>query len=125
MWWQLKGRALEVKFRRQVVILGYIVDFACLSHKLIVELDGSQHSDSLEDDLRDRNLTAAGWTVLRFWSWEVFDENEMVIDTISKQLDEIIPFPFIPSPKRGRVVKGWPFIPSPKTESHGEGGHSG
>jgi very-short-patch-repair endonuclease len=35
------------KFRRQVAIGPYVVDFVCLSHKLIVELDGPQHQEQL------------------------------------------------------------------------------
>ena len=50
MWQLLRGNQLGVKFRRQHSIDRNIVDFVCLSHKLIVELDGAGH---LEPDQAD------------------------------------------------------------------------
>ena len=74
-------RLMGLGFRRQLPLAGYIVDFACPTKKIIVEVDGSQHgtgavSDS--DAVRDRELTAAGWTVLRFWNDDVLRD----IDTV-------------------------------------------
>lgn len=93
----MKGHRYGVKFRRQYVVLGYIVDFACVSIMLIVESDGSQHRDSEYDRIRDQRLRDAGWTILRFWSWEVFSANQMVRDTISYTVgrleDELVPIP--------------------------------
>ncbi|MGD9723123.1 MAG: endonuclease domain-containing protein [Pirellulales bacterium] len=43
LWHFLRASRLGVKFRRQAAIGAYVVDFACFSHKLIVELDGPQH----------------------------------------------------------------------------------
>lgn len=83
LWWELKARRYGVKFRRQHVVLGYMVDFACVTLKLIVESDGSQHRDSEYDLIRDQRLRDAGWTILRFWSWEVFIDSQMFRDTIS------------------------------------------
>ncbi|MES1159061.1 MAG: endonuclease domain-containing protein [Terricaulis silvestris] len=65
------------KFRRQVPLRGYIVDFACFEAKLIIELDGSQHSepDHLRADKeRDALLIRSGFVVLRFGNEEI-DEN--------------------------------------------------
>ena len=46
LWHELRSRRLDrIKFRRQVPISGYIVDFVCLDAKLIVEIDGSQHAE--------------------------------------------------------------------------------
>jgi very-short-patch-repair endonuclease len=46
LWWHLRNRQLEGwKFRRQFPIGHYIVDFACIDARLIVELDGGQHSE--------------------------------------------------------------------------------
>jgi very-short-patch-repair endonuclease len=89
LWWELKGNRYGVKFRRQHVILGYLVDFACVTIKLIVESDGSQHSNSEADEIRDQRLRDAGWTILRFWAWEVFEENQMVRDTISNTVGRL------------------------------------
>ena len=67
-------------FRRQLCIAGYIVDFACLSEKLIVEVD-SQHGndrDQTYDPHRTRRLEADGWTVLRFWNDDVLRDIDNV-----------------------------------------------
>ena len=89
MWWHLRRKGLGVKFRRQHIALGNLLDFACLSLKLNVELDGSQHRDSEADMIRDAQLRAAGWTIVRFWSWDVLAETEAVIGTISRTIDEL------------------------------------
>ena len=65
------GRLMEMKFRRQLPIAGYIADFACPACKLIVELDGSQHGHDANlraDALRTAALQSLGWTILRFWN---------------------------------------------------------
>ncbi len=64
------------------------MDFACLSLRLNVEVDGSQHDRDL-DRLRDEFLEARGWTVLRFWSWEIYRDNEAVLDTIGSKIDDL------------------------------------
>jgi len=61
-------RLMGLSFRRQLPIAGYIVDFACPEHKLIVEIDGSTHSHDHEisrDTARDDRLSMLGWTVIR------------------------------------------------------------
>jgi very-short-patch-repair endonuclease len=64
------------------------MDFACLSIKLNIEVDGSQHDREL-DQIRDEFLRSRGWTVLRFWSWEIYRDNEAVLDTIGATIDEL------------------------------------
>lgn len=72
LWNELRAhRLMGLGFRRQMPIGPYIVDFACPSHKLIVEVDGSQHASSTNDMMRDRQLENLGWTVLRFWNDDV------------------------------------------------------
>ena len=47
LWQNLRAKRLNnIKFRKQVPIGKYIVDFVCLGKKLVIELDGSQHLDS-------------------------------------------------------------------------------
>jgi len=59
LWDALRGRQLEgFKFRRQVPLKGYILDFVCFERKLIVEVDGWQHADSPHD--RRRRALAQG-----------------------------------------------------------------
>ena len=57
LWRLLRDRRLSgFKFRRQVPVGPYIVDFLCVGAKLIVEADGSQHAESLPDKARDAYL---------------------------------------------------------------------
>ncbi len=70
--WRIIGRdRFGVRFRRQHRIGDYIVDFVSISHRLIVEVDGSQHADSDYDLRRDAWLRAQGYRVLRFWNLDV------------------------------------------------------
>src|SRR5277367_6680388 len=72
LWRLLRDRRLDgLKFRRQVPIGPYIVDFLCVGARLIVEADGSQHNESPHDEVRDASLARGGWKVLRFWNHEV------------------------------------------------------
>ncbi len=83
LWQELRGRRLDrIKFRRQVPIGPYVADFACLEAMLVVEVDGSQHSDSDHDRVRSAELKARGFRVLRFWNDEVLRELNAVCDTI-------------------------------------------
>ena len=75
LWNELRAhRLMGLGFRRQFPIKGYIVDFACPSRKLIVEVDGTQHADDPvagSDAIRSRALEQDGWIVLRFWNDDV------------------------------------------------------
>ena len=83
LWRLLRDRRLNgVKFRRQVPLGPYIVDFLCVGAKLIVEADGSQHAESHRDMVRDTYLESHGWKVLRFWNNEVLQNREGVLETI-------------------------------------------
>jgi very-short-patch-repair endonuclease len=90
IWSELRRREFGVRFRRQHPIGPYIVDFACLALKLVVELDGSQHFENTADAVRDAYLAERGWTVLRFWSWEALSDPDMVIRTISAVVEELL-----------------------------------
>ena len=61
------------------------MDFACYSHRLIVELDGGQHAEdghAAADARRDDWLKGQGFTVLRFWNSAVGEDAEGVADAI-------------------------------------------
>ena len=86
LWNELRAhRLVGFGFRRQLPIAGYIVDFACPTHKLIVEIDGSQHgsADVAEADaLRTAKLQGLGWTILRFWNDDVVRDIDNVCQHI-------------------------------------------
>jgi NAD+ synthetase len=87
LWGILRKEQLGVKFRKQHPVDRYIADFACLEPKLIIELDGGQHT--LEKDAtRTQFLQAKGFRVLRFWNHEVLENTEGVVETIFQQLEK-------------------------------------
>ena len=75
LWHYLRNEQLDgYRFRRQHPIGRYIVDFACPSRKVLIELDGGQHAEQTSrDEKRDAFLRARGYRVLRFWNTEVFE----------------------------------------------------
>ena len=84
LWYALRDRRLQtVKFRRQAPIGFYIADFLCVQHRLVVEVDGSQHAQSSRDAARDAWLQREGYRVLRFWNHDVLTARESVLATIA------------------------------------------
>jgi len=90
LWQKLRNRNLiGVKFRRQYPLGDYIVDFICIEHKLIIELDGSQHMDQQNyDTKRSEFLKLQGYEVLRFWNNQVLLESESVLQEIYNFLNK-------------------------------------
>ena len=89
------------KFRQQVPIDHFIVDFACLSERLVIEVDGGTHSTDTElrrDRVREAYLTNQDFRVLRFWNADVMRNMEGVMDTIVAALQTPTP---APSPQGG------------------------
>jgi len=103
LWRHLRDRQLRsCKFRRQVPRGPYIVDFACLEARLVMELDGGHHSDQTEADTRRTYfLEDNGYRVLRFWNNEVLDNIEGVLAIIENALSPPSPRP---APLRGEGV---------------------
>jgi very-short-patch-repair endonuclease len=95
-WALVRNNRFGVKFRRQVPIGPYIVDFFCFSAKLAVELDGSQHytKEGKEYDFhRDQFLKAYGVTVLRFSNREFLENQDGVMQTIWERVNKKNPSP--------------------------------
>ena len=87
LWACLRGRRLVgYKFRRQHPLGRYILDFACIEHRLAIEADGGQHSESAADERRTAWLERQGWRVLRFWNNEILANSEGVQETILEAL---------------------------------------
>ena len=84
LWSRLRRRQLNgFRFRRQRPIGNYVCDFVCLSHRLIVELDGGQHVEQADYDAeRDAFLRSNGYRVLRFWNGDVMARLDTVLGTI-------------------------------------------
>ena len=90
IWSRLRNRGLNnAKFRRQIAIDPYIVDFVCSDHMLIVELDGGQHAEQAQADKeRTRFLESKGYRVLRFWNNDVLENTEGVLEVILAELSK-------------------------------------
>ncbi|TMM30685.1 leucine--tRNA ligase [Polaribacter aestuariivivens] len=89
LWKYLKGKKLKSKFRQQHLINDFIVDFVCLSKRLIIEVDGNIHDYQLEKD-EERTLELeqkSGFKVIRFTNEEVIGDIETVIFKIEKELN--------------------------------------
>ena len=104
LWSRLRDRRLGgLKFRRQRPIGPYVVDFVCLDHALVVELDGAPHELTYKRDaIRDALLETSGYRVLRFPNDEVRKNLDGVCCAILNALgigEEPSPHP---SPTSGR-----------------------
>jgi very-short-patch-repair endonuclease len=90
LWFHLRElRKLGFHFRRQAPIRNFVVDFACYHPRLIVELDGSQHSmtrQELRDAERDAALKADGFKIVRVWNVDVDKNLPGVFDQILHEL---------------------------------------
>ncbi len=110
------------RFRRQVPLGRYVVDFACFDARLIVEVDGGQHAEDVaQDKMRDEWLTAQGFRVLRFWNNQVLQETDAVLEEILRALTQPPPHP---SPARGEgegVQRGYEIPPPLAGGGEGEG----
>ena len=95
LWRRLRSGQLQgTKFRRQVPIGGFIVDFCSRIPKLVVEIDGGQHADNaLQDAARTHVLAAHGYTVLRFWNNDVLTNIEGVLAAIAQAVTAPSPSP--------------------------------
>ena len=84
LWHYLRDKQLAgYKFRRQQPIGPYIVDFACMPKKLLIELDGGQHAEQhTYDKKRDEFLREKGYKILRFWNNDVFENCFGVLESI-------------------------------------------
>ncbi len=99
LWYHLRAHRFQAcKFKRQKPLGPYIVDFVCMEHRLVIELDGGQHSENVPyDQRRDAWLHRQGFTVLRFWNNQIMQTLPAVLDAIAGALDQA-PTPSPPAP---------------------------
>jgi len=87
LWTRLRGRQLGgFKFVRQEPIDRYYVDFVCRERRLIIELDGGQHSEDPKDKQRDSALCALGYRVIRIWNNDVIENLDGVLQMLLCEL---------------------------------------
>jgi len=98
LWQDIRNRQLGgFKFRRQVPIDQFIVDFCCLEKKLVVEIDGEIHRAQLDlDKLRTEKLEILGFRVIRFTNDQVLNDLEMIKEDILKAINPSPPSPLPP-----------------------------
>jgi 2-isopropylmalate synthase len=89
LWRHLRNRDLAGhKYRRQVPLGPYVVDFLCFEARLIVEADGGQHADNQNDKERDAYFKARGYRTLRVWNADILRDTEAVPTLISLAIKE-------------------------------------
>jgi very-short-patch-repair endonuclease len=97
LWVHLRSwRKRGFHFRRQSPRNAFIVDFICVKHRLIVEVDGGQHNldaYAAADAKRDATLVADGFRVIRFWNSDVDRNLDGVLQVIDSALNEMQPHP--------------------------------
>ncbi len=86
LWSRLRGEQLGVRFTRQYPIGNAVVDFACRSLHLAIELDGGQHADNDADAARTRMIEAMGYRVIRFWNNDVLANTDGVLTAITREV---------------------------------------
>lgn len=87
LWQLLRSRQFGgIKFRRQHPVGRFVVDFACVEQRIILEADGGQHHGSDADVRRTAWLEAEGWRVVRFWNNEILENPEGVLARIETVL---------------------------------------
>ena len=95
LWFRLRDRRLNgLKFRRQMPLKSYVVDFCCESARLVIELDGGQHDIRVDEDARRTSeLESFGYVVLRFWNNDVLNNIDGVLETIVATASQEPPHP--------------------------------
>jgi len=110
VWEWIRNRlCCDQKFRRELPIPPYIVDFCCVDLELIIEIDGEPHltPEGLEHDRRrDQYLSSLGYKILRISGYDVVRDGSGVIERIRQfvraEIDDANPSPPAPLPEAGR-----------------------
>lgn len=93
LWSRLRNRQFEnFKFRRQHPIPPYVADFFCEELKLVIELDGGQHTPE-KDAKREKYIEGQGYTVLRFWNNDILSNIDGILEHIHSHIPSSEPIP--------------------------------
>ena len=117
MWRLLREFAPDARFRRQVPTRHCIADFASHRARIVIEIDGGQHSHE-SDEARTAIIESEGYRVLRFWNNEVLENGEGCMIRLHSLLGRDHPYPTsasqqadkpsYPSPIKGEEKEGSP-----------------
>ncbi|MEK7625021.1 MAG: endonuclease domain-containing protein [Patescibacteria group bacterium] len=128
LWNKLKGKQLlNYKFRRQVPILNFIVDFYCNELRLAIEIDGLSHDAKIDYDIeRQKKIEGQGVRILRFSDLEIKRDLVNVVQRICDWIDANPPLPCkVPAwagsasrPGVGSTMLTNPPLPRPSGESN-------
>ena len=93
LWQQLRANKLAgLRFRRQQIIDGFIMDFYCPTPGLVVEVDGPVHEQQADYDAeRDRILAARGLRLLRIRNEDVHEDLDGVLKRITACARDVAP----------------------------------
>ena len=98
LWYNLRANRMGYKFKRQVPIGSFIVDFVCIEKRLIIELGGGQHqTNQVYDAHRTTELSQRGFQILRFWNHDVLQQFDIVTEMIYKALSPTLSRELAPS----------------------------
>jgi very-short-patch-repair endonuclease len=127
LWYMLRNRRFaSAKFRRQVPVSRYVADFLSFEKRIVVEVDGGQHSGAMADVTRDDWFRGQGFKVFRFWNNEVLTNLRGVFTVLADAIEARTPHPssqlqaaaMTPSPTRG---EGKGTASPPLSTASGEG----
>lgn len=91
---RLASKGSSVRFRRQHPITPYIVDFVCLSARLVIEVDGLSHDAQIKyDAVREAFLKSQGFQIIRFSNQQVLEDAPAVAETIMHSIINVADVP--------------------------------
>ena len=96
LWSELRKRPGDFRFRRQHPAGPFVLDFACLSARLAIEIDGDAHDrlrQAYLDEGRDAWLMAQGFRTLRIPAGEIFRNLDGVLRGIEEACRSRQPLP--------------------------------
>ena len=82
----IAARSTALAIQVSASFQNFILDFVCLDQRLIVEIDGSQHASSSQDEMRSRVLASEGFKVARYWNNDVLPRPTAVLEDILTKL---------------------------------------